>query len=107
MSPSSQANTFILVDVAQITNIISNAVADSLAAQSAFNNDPDNAKADAQLLSYQETCDMLSVTRSGLFKWIKKGFITPRYIGDNSKPFFLKSDILEALKAKGKPELPV
>ncbi len=107
MSLTTPANTLILVDVTQITRIITNAVAESLAAKTSFSNDPENSKPEDDLLTYQQACDLLHVTRSGLFKWIQKGFITPRYLGDNSKPFFLKSDILEALKAKQKPQLPV
>lgn len=101
-----QNNMVIVSDLNLINEIISSAIAESFKAQvSAKFAVEDNSL--EQLLTYQETCDMLKTNRSTLHRWIKKGFITPRYIGSTTKPYFRKSDILEALKAKGKPELPV
>mgnify|MGYP001239226009 CR=1 FL=1 len=101
-----QHNMVIVADLNQLNEIISSAIAESFKAQV-------NAKIPVednsleQLLTYQETCDMLKTNRSTLHRWIKRGFITPRYLGSTTKPYFRKSDILEALKAKEKPELPV
>jgi len=99
-------NTLILVDISQINQIIASAVAESFAAQV-------NAKLQSEentaekLLTYQETCDLLSITRSALFKWVKKGAITPRYLGSSSKPYFKYSEVMNALQAKAKPKLPI
>lgn len=103
---ASLSNTLIVADLNQINEIISTAIAESFKAQvNAKIPVDDNAL--EQLLTYQETCDLLKTNRSTLHRWIKKGFITPRYLGSTTKPYFRKSDILEALKTKEKPELPI
>lgn len=105
MLPASQ-QTFILVDVNQIQQIFTSALSDCLAAQSTFQNENGENSAD-QLLTYQDTCDLLQVSRTGLYRWVRKGYINPCFLGGSSKPYFKRSEVMNALQAKAKPKLPL
>jgi hypothetical protein len=52
---------------------------------------------DDKLLSIKEAFKFLSISRTTLYNWTKKGLIQNRYIG--KKPFYKKTDLLNAAKA--------
>lgn len=65
-----------------------------------YNGSPDNSKTEAQqepFLKIEEVCDLLKVSKVTIHKWKREGRIPYHRI--SNRIYFLRSEILEALKS--------